>query len=174
MQQRRAPPPPVSDIREVKNVFITSNVLPSGTSSNAYTVYLPNFIKDVYRVEVLYAAYWTGNNISTAVYLDIEELRSPVCTITATANAMTSTSLTASTFAVLPGPVYLYSQPNYTTYNTSICYPIIVDYPYPIQKLDRLTVQWTDQTGQRIDMGTYENSVLLRVHTLRRNIGAQR
>jgi hypothetical protein len=159
---------PARDIREIKHVFVTSNVLPAGTSSNAYTVFLPNFVKDVYRVEVLYAAYWTPFVGSTAVYLDIEELRSPVCSVTATANATTSASITSSTFAVLPGPVYA-SSSDYTTYNVSINYPIVVDYPYPIQKLDRLTVQWTDQTGRRIDMGTHENSVMLRFYTLRRN-----
>ena len=162
-----------SDIREVKHVFITSNVLPGGTPTNAYTVYLPNFIKDVYRVEVLYAAYYTPANGQTALYLDIEELRSPVSAITAEANALSSSHLSVSSFAVLPGPLYQAS-PNFTVYNSATNYPIVVDYPYPIQRLDRLTVQWTDLNGQRLAMGTNENSVLLRVHTLRRNMGASR
>ena len=169
MQPRRVPP---SDIREVKHVLITSNVLPGGTSTNSYTVYLPNFIKDVYRVEVLYAAYYTPTIGQTAVYLDIEELRSPVSVITAEAS-VTSSSLAVSTFAVLPGPVYA-SSSNFTVFNAAINYPIVVDYPYPIPRLDRLTVQWTDLNGQRIDMGTNENSVLLRIHTFRRNMGASR
>lgn len=46
-----------------------------------------------------------------------------------------------------------------------------IDYPYPLQKIDRLTIDWIDKDGQRLDFnGLNDNSFLLRFHTLRRNI----
>jgi hypothetical protein len=144
---------------EIKNVFVTSNVL-SVTNANTYTVYLPNFIKDVHRVEVSYAAYYSSAT-TTAVYLDIEELRSPVYTITASANTLSSISTSA--FAVLP------AGSGRTLFNSNSNYPIAIDYPYPIQKLDRLTIKWTDQSGILIPMSG-ETAFLLRVFTLRKNM----
>ena len=153
---------------EIKHVFVTSNNVPGITNTSEYTVYLPNFIKDVVRVDVLSAVYWTPI-LSMGTYLDIEELRNPITSITASGTANLN-SVTSSAFAILPGAIG--QVPGYGLYNTGINYPISINYPYPLQKLDRLTVKWTDVNGALVDMGTNDNSFLLKVYTLRKNMGA--
>jgi hypothetical protein len=156
---------------EVKNVFITSNILPS-RNANAYTVYIPNVIKDIYRVEVTYATY--NLPVSTPfVYLDIQELRSPLFNMTAIANPSSYTSsitasqnLSESAFAVLPG-----GSSGQTFYNNASNYSIVVDYPFPIQKLDRLTVSWHSEAGPVPFPLDSETAVLLKMYTLRKNMG---
>lgn len=144
---------------ETKNVFVTSSVL-SVPSANSYTVFLPNMLKDVHRVDLLSATY---NGVVTAgpVYLDVEELRSPVLNMSATAN-VASPSIIQSTFAVLSG---MTSQgTSLMRFTSGSHYPVVVNYPYPIQRVDRFTVRWTDNKGKSLDF-TGESSFLLRVHT---------
>jgi hypothetical protein len=46
-----------------------------------------------------------------------------------------------------------------------------VDYPYPIMKLDRLTISWTDKNGTLLSFnGAEDNCIILRFHTLRKNL----
>ena len=46
-----------------------------------------------------------------------------------------------------------------------------VHYPYPIQKLDRLTISWTDKNGNLLSFnGAEDNSFILRFYTLRKNL----
>jgi len=134
-------------------------------------VYLPNFIKDIVRVEVLSATYWTPK-VSAGTYLDIEELRNPVAVLTASGTASLQ-SVSSSAFAVLPG-AFPFNGPftaSYGNYYSDAYYPIVVNYPYPLQKLDRLTIRWTDVSGALMNMGTNDNSFLLKVYTLRQNLG---
>ena len=50
-------------------------------------------------------------------------------------------------------------------------YDFCVDYVNPIRKLDRLTVQWIDRRGKRLQFnGLEDNSFMLRIHTLRKNL----
>ena len=149
---------------EIKHVFVTSNNVPGITNTSEYTVYLPNFIKDVVRVDVLSAVYWSPT-FSMGTYLDIEELRNPITSITASGTANLN-SVTSSAFVVLPSAVT-----GYGTYNSGTNYPISINYPYPLQKLDRLTVKWTDVNGTLVNMGARDNSFLLKVYTLRKNMG---
>jgi hypothetical protein len=151
---------------ESKNVFVTSNVLPNPNLSS-YTVFLPNFLKDVYKVELLSASY-TAGSVGQDVYLDVEELRSPVFNMTATATVHSPT-VSSSAFAVLTGMKTVTG--SLINWSSAANYPVTVEYPYPIQRVDRFTVQWTDNEGRPLTL-TGESSFLLRVHTLRKNMGA--
>ena len=155
---------------ETKHVFVTSNNVPGITNTSEYTVYLPNFIKDIVRVEVLSATYWVPK-VSVGTYLDIEELRNPVAILTASGTASLQ-SVSSSAFAVLPGANSPFTA-GYGNYYSDAYYPIVINYPYPLQKLDRLTVRWTDVSGALMNMGTNDNSFLLKVYTLRQNLGAR-
>jgi len=47
-------------------------------------------------------------------------------------------------------------------------YNLEVEFPYPIQKLDRLTIQWVDVNGNVVSFnGLNDNSFLLRFHVLK-------
>jgi len=137
---------------DVKNVLLPS------TTSSQYTCYLPNILRDVHRVEVLFANYIVSG---TPVYLDIEELRSPVYNMTATLNSGDSTTKYSS-FAVLPET----TAGVYTTQQ----YPIVIDYPCPIGRVDKLTVTWSDETGTPIVTGGAKMSALLRFFTKRNRV----
>lgn len=149
---------------EIKNVFITSSVL-TNPNASSFTVFLPNFLKDVTRVELLSASY-TGA-VSQDVYLDVEELRSPVFNMSATAT-VASPTVNSSSFAVLTGMKTVVG--SQVTWSSAANYSMIVDYAYPIQRLDRFTVHWTDNAGSPLSLSG-ESSFLLRVHTLRKNLG---
>jgi hypothetical protein len=46
-------------------------------------------------------------------------------------------------------------------------YDIVVDFPYPIQSLDRITINWVDIYGQLINFnGLNANACLLRFHVI--------
>lgn len=46
-----------------------------------------------------------------------------------------------------------------------------VHYPYPLQKIDRLTISWTDKNGNLLSFnGAEDNSFILRFYTLRKNL----
>jgi len=50
-------------------------------------------------------------------------------------------------------------------------YDLCIDYPQVLNKIDRLTVRWTDRNNDLINFnGINDNSFLLRFHTLRRNL----
>jgi hypothetical protein len=50
-------------------------------------------------------------------------------------------------------------------------YNITINYPYPIQKLDRLNVNWVDKNGNLVHFnGAEDNAIMLKFHTLRKNL----
>ena len=50
-------------------------------------------------------------------------------------------------------------------------YDFDIDYPQVISSIDRLTINWTDRTGELLNFnGMSDNSFMLRFHTLRRNL----
>jgi hypothetical protein len=56
-------------------------------------------------------------------------------------------------------------------FKKSTDYDLSIRYPYPIQKLDRLTVNWIDRNGNLVNFnGADANSFILRFHTLRKNM----
>lgn len=56
-------------------------------------------------------------------------------------------------------------------FKKSTDYDLLIRYPYPIQKLDRLTVNWIDRNGTLVNFnGADINSFILRFHTLRKNM----
>ena len=56
-------------------------------------------------------------------------------------------------------------------FKKSTDYDLSIRYPYPIQKLDRLTVNWIDRNGNLVNFnGADTNSFILRFHTLRKNM----
>lgn len=93
------------------------------------------------------------------VYLDIEELRRPFA-IDATTNVYKSQSSTI--FAVIPLDV---SSGCLKTFKEQTDYKISIEYPKPIDSIDRLTVTWRDFDGDVINFnGVEDNSLILRFY----------
>jgi hypothetical protein len=91
------------------------------------------------------------------IYLDIDELRRPF-QIDAVSNVYKSQSSTI--FAVIPLDV---SSGCIKTFKEHTDYKISVEYPKPIDSIDRLTVNWRDYSGNIIQFnGVDENSLILR------------
>lgn len=94
------------------------------------------------------------------IFLDIEELRRPFA-LEATEdpyNADTSTR-----FAVIPMDV---QSGCIKTFKEQTDYKISVEYPKPIDQIDRLTIRWLDWAGNLINFnGVDENQFILRFHT---------
>lgn len=93
------------------------------------------------------------------VYLDIEELRRPFA-IDAVTNVYNSQSSTI--FAVVPLDV---SSGCLKTFKEHTDYKISVEYPKPIDSIDRLTINWRDYEGTLINFnGVEDNSLILRFY----------
>lgn len=105
------------------------------------------------------------------IFLDIQELRN---FNNEDAQAMTaqtpgyfqtySGSNTSRTFGMIPLDV---SSGNIKMFKKNTDYDLNVEFPYPIQKIDRLTIQWTDVNGNVVSFnGLDDNSFLLRFHII--------
>jgi hypothetical protein len=93
------------------------------------------------------------------VYLDVEELRRPFA-IDAVSNVYDSGSSTI--FAIIPMDV---SSGCIKTFKEQTDYRISVEYPKPIDQIDRLTVNWRDFNGNLLNFnGVDENSFILRFY----------
>ena len=104
--------------------------------------------------------------------MDIEELRTPLNEEAVGLDGGTlgtfSGQVMTRSFGLIPLDVPSGSIKNFKKYSD---YDLCVNYPYPIEKLDRLTVKWVDVNGQLVNFnGLEDNSFILRLHTTRKNM----
>lgn len=133
--------------------YNSSSSVPSGFTNNIrYTG--KKYVKSVTLTNIA---------INEGVFLDIEELRT-----TQNEDAMTITGDTYSgqnirnTFGYIPMDV---NPGNIKRFKKMSDYDFIVDYSYPIPKIDRLTVRWLDKQGRSLVFnGIDDNSFLLRFY----------
>lgn len=93
------------------------------------------------------------------IYLDIDELRRPH-SIDAVNNVYNSQSSTI--FAVVPLDV---PSGCIKTFKEHTDYSVSVEYPKPIDQIDRLTIRWLDYGGNVVNFnGVDENALILRFH----------
>jgi len=114
--------------------------------------------------------YVIDMNVNDGVFLDIQELRTMYneCAPQGTPNDTTNNNTANRSFGMIPMDV---SSGCIKRFKKSGDYDIQVDYTYPIQKLDRLTVSWTDKNGTLLNFnGADDNAFILRFHTLRKNL----
>ena len=117
------------------------------------------------------------------VFLDIQELRN-----FNNEDAQALTAVSNGNFALpqgnnVPGTYQTYSGSNISRtfgmipldvssgsikrFKKNTDYDLEVEFPYPIQKIDRLTIQWTDVNGNIVSFnGLDDNSFILRFHVL--------
>jgi hypothetical protein len=109
-------------------------------------------------------------NVNNSVFLDIQELRTIYNSCTPQGNPLDTTNNNTAnrSFGLIPMDVVSGSIKHFkksTDFNSE------VDYPYPIMKLDRLTISWTDKNGTLLSFnGAEDNCIILRFHTLRKNL----
>jgi len=109
-------------------------------------------------------------NPNEGIFLDIEELRSNF-NETALAMDQGKTYYTgqniARSFGQIPMDVNRGEVKKFKKYSD---FDFIIDYPHIINKLDRVTVRWTDRFNNLINFnGVDDNSFILRFHTVCRN-----
>jgi hypothetical protein len=151
-------------------------------NSNSYTLHLATPIRNIAKAELVSAMLPNLTN-SQFISLDIRELKTPkhqtadaLATGTVTANNFKSFGTTTSntfdgSFAVLPIKV----SGNYEFYNAN--YRISTEYPYAIDKLDRLTITWRQpNSGAPIfdtsDLG--RNMFILKFETIKEDLSPTR
>lgn len=122
-----------------------------------------NFIKSDHIIDL---------NTTKGIFLDIEELRTPLNQEATGLDGGTlgtfSGQVMTRSFGLIPLDVPSGSIKNFKKHND---YDLCVDYPYPIEKLDRVTVKWVDINGQVVKFnGLEDNSFVLRLHTTKKNM----
>lgn len=101
------------------------------------------------------------------IFLDIEELRTNnnEDAVPLVGNTFSGNNISKS-FGLIPMDV---NGGEIKRYKKTSDFDFAIDYPYPIQSLAKLTVQWVDKTGNRVNFnGLEDNSFLLRFHTLKK------
>jgi hypothetical protein len=119
------------------------------------------FIKSKYVVEM---------NPLDEVFLDIQELRTMYneCAPQGAPLGTTNNNTANRAFGMIPMDVVSGTIKRFRKMND---FDSQVDYTYPLQKIDRLTISWTDKNGNLLSFnGAEDNSFTLRFHTLRKNL----
>jgi hypothetical protein len=109
-------------------------------------------------------------NVNDAMFLDVQELRTMYneCAPMGSPYNTTVNNTANRSFGMIPinvpnGSINKFAQQK--------DFSLEINYPYPLQKLDRLTVNWVDKTGRLLSFnGAEDNSVMLRFYTLRKNL----
>jgi hypothetical protein len=163
---------------EGKFIFHSANVFTVNVYSNEFSLItglplntlivsnIATFYNSVYSSSPYYGKNFIKSsnvaNFKTCgeyIYLDIDELRRPH-SIDAVNNVYNSQSSTI--FAVIPLDV---PSGFIKTFKERTDYSVTVDYPKPIDQIDRLTVRWLDYEGNLVNFnGVDENALILRFH----------
>lgn len=136
------------------------------TSTTEVGIYEDN---TVYRnVEFIKSQQVFALNPNDAIFLDIEELRT-VCNedahkLVGSGGTYTGQNMTRA-FGLIPVDV---SSGSIVHFAKGSSYDLFISYPYPIQKIDRLTIRWINSMGQTVNFnGLEDNSFLLRFHSIK-------
>lgn len=163
---------------EGKFIFHSANVFTLNVFSNEFSVItgfpkntllvsnLATFSNGIYSTSEYYGLQvLKSSNVSNFktcgeyIYLDIDELRRPH-SIDAVNNVYNSQSSTI--FAVVPLDV---PSGCIKTFKEHTDYSVSVEYPKPIDQIDRLTIRWLDYDGNVVNFnGVDENALILRFH----------
>ena len=147
---------------------ITSQNVSSIPTSQVYPLFCDN---SIYRgLNWIQSTQVVSMNPVDGLFLDIEELRNftnedamPLTIGTNKFNTYSGANA-SRTFGMIPLDV---SSAVIKRFKKNTDYDLEVEFPYPIQKLDRLTVRWTDVNGNVVSFnGLDDNSFLLRFHLL--------
>ena len=110
-------------------------------------------------------------NPNDGIFLDISELRTPFnedCKKTESQKNFYSGQNISRIFGLIPMDV---SSGAVKNFKRETDYHLQTTYPGVISSLDRLTVQWLDKNGHRVNFnGAEDNSFILRFHTMRRSL----
>ena len=150
----------LSNSTNVATVSASSNVVPLYSDNTKYIS--KNFIKSEKVVNL---------NPNEGIFLDIQELRTNFnqAAVSLVGSKGTYSGATVSrTFGLIPMDV---QSGTIKRFKKTSDYDFEVKYPYPIQRLDRLTISWTDKNGVPVNFnGLNDNSFILRLHTERKSM----
>ena len=150
----------LSNSTNVATVSASSNVVPLYSDNTKYIS--KNFIKSEKVVNL---------NPNEGIFLDIQELRTNFnqAAVSLVGSKGTYSGATVSrTFGLIPMDV---QSGTIKRFKKTSDYDFEVKYPYPIQRLDRLTISWTDKNGVPVNFnGLNDNSFILRLYTERKSM----
>lgn len=142
-----------------REIFIDSTR--SSSLSNSFSLFLTTPLINVVRAELVTAAIpISAENTGPYMFLDITELRRPLG-LDASAKLSNAASETLTSFAVIPVDIASGSTKYYKEQSD---YPISVEWPKSIDKIDRLTIKLFDKNLNLIPVTSI--SCLLRFHML--------
>ena len=127
--------------QEIYNIQVSSS---GSADNNNYVINFNTSLKDVVRAALVTAS--VPCSTSNIVYISVDQLRSKFNDFS-NAAAGTLTTATSSTLRNVFGVVYNddHEVKNRITYYNR--YPIVAEFPYPIQRLDRLNIKLYNNNG---------------------------
>ena len=160
---------------EINNTGGLNVQYPSANTIPLYQ-YNENLTMDASGAPPVYWNYLKSNvvanlNPNDGIFLDISELKTPFnedCKKSESQFNFYSGQNISRTFGLIPMDV---SSGAIKNFKKETDYDLTTSYPNPISSLDRVTIQWLDKDGHRVNFnGAEDNSFILRFHTLRRSL----
>lgn len=134
-------------------------------NANNFSVYMMNPINGIVKVDIVMSTMNLVTNTLVYGLLDIEQFRSKFGISDIKSNLISNAQ-------------------SYDTFNMSACLPIqgqinmtyyeganyrqSVSFQQPIERLNKLSIRWTDRLNNLLPFGPSENQTLLRIHTVRK------
>jgi hypothetical protein len=135
-------------------------------NGNTYTAALAGPLDPVYKGKyIIKSTTLVDFSLNEYIYLDIDELRTPFNVDTGALQGTTGTISGSNANRSFAPIVMDVSSACIKNFHENKDYRVSVDYPEPINSLQRLTVRWVDKTGNLLDFrGWNTNSFILRLH----------
>jgi hypothetical protein len=148
---------------------VVGNLVQSSNVATVTGLNLPLYSDNTtYRgTEFIKSQIVVSMNPAEGVFLDIPELRT-ICNTNADklvgADGTSSGQNISRSFGIIPMDV---ASGSVKRFKKSSDYDMVIEFPYPIQSLNRITINWVDIYGQLINFnGLDANSCLLRFHVI--------
>lgn len=141
--------------------------LPVGTYHSTGTFLDQTYVHNIYDGFFIKSVNVVDFSINEFVFLDIEEFRTPTSLqalpLAKDGSGTYQGSSARNSFAIIPMTV---SSGCIKHFNENGDYRVSIEFPQPIDKVSRVTVRWTNESGNLVNYQGHEtNSFLLRFHT---------
>jgi hypothetical protein len=137
-----------------------------GLAKGTYTASLATTLDPSYATKyIVKSTTLVDFSLNEYIYLDVDELRTPFHVDTGALNGTTGTISGANTNRAFAPIIMDVGSACIKNFHENKDYRISVDYPEPINSLQRLTVRWVDKSGALLDFrGWNTNAFILRLH----------
>jgi len=137
--------------------MVTGQILPSGSAGPTYPTYSGK--------QIIVSSTLVDMSLNDYIFLDIDEFKTPYHVDTGSMNTTTGTIATPTVNRAFAPVIMDVGSACIKNFHENKDYKVSVEYPEPINSLDRLTVRWVDRQGNLLNFqGWNTNAFILRIY----------